>query len=75
MCSADVSYLLTYFNESFGTVISQSTGPIFARFSGLVEIYLQLISLKLVFRSGKGRCHGNQILLALSIEGSFGDIR
>ena len=33
------------------------------------------INLKLVFRSLKGRCRGNQFLLALSSEVSSGDIR
>ena len=35
------------------------TGPIFAKFSGSVELWLPMISLKLVFESVKGRRHGN----------------
>jgi len=34
-------------------------GPIFANFSGLVELWLQMISLKLVVLSVNGRCYGN----------------
>jgi len=41
----------------------------------LVELWLQVISLKFVVRSLKGRCHGNQFLLALFTELSFGDIQ
>ena len=41
-------------------MISTSTGPIFAKFSLLVELWLRMNDLKLVFPSRKGRCHGNQ---------------
>jgi len=54
-------------------IISKSSGPVFAKFSGLVELWPQM--MKLVFLSLKRRCHGNRILLALSTELSFGDIR
>jgi len=40
-------------------IISKSTGPIFARFSGLVELGLYMINPKLVFRSLEGCCHGD----------------
>jgi len=55
ICSASVSYLFVV-----RPIISKSTGPIFAKFSGLV-----VINLKLVFRSLQGRYHDNQFLLLL----------
>jgi len=53
-------FALFIFNDSSQTiVIPKSTGPIFAKFSGSVELWLPMISLKLVFESVKGRRHGN----------------
>jgi len=46
-------------------IISKSTGPIFAKRSGLVEQWLWMINLKLIFRSLKEHCSGNQNLLVL----------
>jgi len=72
VCFAAVYFLTT----SVRPIISTSTGPIFARFTGLVELWLLMISQKVVFfRSLKGLCHGNRSLLALSTELSSGDIR
>jgi len=40
----------------FRSIISKSTGPIFAKFARLVELWLYMINLKLgYFRSLKGR--------------------
>jgi len=47
----------------------------FTKFSALVELWLRMINLKLVFRSLKGRCHGKQFLLAFSTELSCDDSR
>ena len=45
---------LLYYNDACQTNrISKSTGPIFAELSGLVELQLEMISLKLVFRPSK----------------------
>jgi len=49
-------------------IISKSTGPVFAKFSELVELRLYMTNMKLVFRSLKGRCCGNQFFLFLSTE-------
>ena len=38
------------------------------KFAGLVDLWLCMIDMKLVFLSIKGRCHGNQFSLALSTE-------
>jgi len=46
-------------------LMSKSTGPIFAKYSGSVELRLRMISLKLVSRSPKGRCHSSRVLLVL----------
>jgi len=54
--------------------ISECTKPIFAKFSELIELWLWMITL-VSFRSPKGRCYGNQCLLALSTQLTFGDIR
>jgi len=35
-------------------IISKSTGPIFTKFSRLIELWLRVINLKFVFRSLKG---------------------
>jgi len=53
--------LLLFLIYSFLTIasdqLSQSTGPIFTKFSGLIQLWLQINDLKLIFRSLKGRCH------------------
>jgi len=46
-------------------IISQSNGPIFAKFSGLVKLWLYDQPETSFFRSLKGRCHGNQLLLVV----------
>jgi len=57
-------------------IIAASIGPIFAaKFVGLVELQLWMISMKLAFPSFKGLCHGSQFLLALSTQFISGDIR
>ena len=40
--------------------ISESTGPIFTKFSGSVDLWKGLIMPVAFLRSLKGRCHGNQ---------------
>ena len=68
VCSAPAQhgglYVLLPFLISVGPVISKSiyTRPIFARLSGLVELWLWMINLKLVLRSR------NQFLLGLSTQ-------
>ena len=44
---------------SFRPIISASTGSIFAKFPGLVELWQQMNDLSYFFRSLKGRCRGN----------------
>ena len=44
-------------------ITPKSTRAIFAKLSSLVELWLWMISLKLVFRSLEGHCSGNQVLL------------
>jgi len=48
----------------FRPIISKSTGPIFAKFSVSVELWQQMITLKLVFRFRKRRffSHVNQLI-------------
>ena len=46
-------------------IISQSNGPIFAKFSGLVKLWLYDQPETSFFRSLKGRCYGNQLLLVV----------
>ena len=54
ICSAVVSYLFNFLTIRLcQTNISKSTGPIFAEVSWLVELWLLMISLKLVFQSRK----------------------
>jgi len=52
--------ILTILVISVGPIISASTRPIFAKFAGLVELWPQMIDVKLFFQSLKGRCHGDQ---------------
>jgi len=63
------------FNDSCQTDYLKIYPTDFAKLSGLVELRLKMINLKLVFRYIKRRCHGNQFLLALSTKMSFDDIR
>jgi len=42
------------------TIVPYRTGPIFTKFSGLVEWRMKMIYLIFVLRSLKGRCYGNQ---------------
>ena len=44
-------------------ILSKSTGPIFVKFPRLALI--EMIDLKLVFRSLERSCHGNQFMLSL----------
>ena len=58
ICFADVSdfiFICYIFTISVRPIISKSTGAIFAKFAH----WLQMINLKLVHQSPKGRCHGN----------------
>jgi len=94
VCSAAISslfiYLFIYFlTIPFRRIISTSSAPILATFSGLVgsvrqsdvdlefdlTLWLWMINLKPVFRSLKGPCHGNQFLVLSMHITDFGDIR
>jgi len=68
-------FISLFFNNSIPArpIISKSTKRHFSKLSVLVELWLWIIILKLVSGSLKGRCHGNQCLLALSTELSSGD--
>ena len=66
--------IFSIFNDSVRPTIAKSTGPIFAKFPGLVELRLPMIIVKLVSRSLKGHFHGNELLLALSARLSSGDV-
>ena len=46
--------------------MSISTGPIFAKFARMVELWLDMNDLNLVLRSVKGRYHGNQFFSSSS---------
>jgi len=72
-CSASVSRLFIFclfiLNDLCQTNYHRiTTGPIFAKFSEFVELWLEMNNLKLVFRSLNGRCHGNEFLSVLSTE-------
>jgi len=60
-CCFLFSYLFSYF---IVLMIPVNIYPTFLRqfFLGLVELWLQMIRQKLVFRSFKERCQGNQFL-------------
>ena len=48
-----------------GPTISKSTGPTFAAFAAFsvfAELWILMVSLKLVFRLLKGRCHASKFL-------------
>jgi len=82
-------YLFTFLTIPFRRIISTSSAPILATFSGLVgsvrqsdvdlefdlTLWLWMINLKPVFRSLKGPCHGNQFLVLSMHITDFGDIR
>lgn len=59
-----MSFLSLYIFNDVTPIIS--TWPIFTKFAGLVELWLQINDLYLVFRSFKGCCYGYQFLLVLS---------
>jgi len=62
LCHAfSVSFLMTT-----RTLISGSTGPIFAIFSRYEMFRVQMIDLNLFFRHLKGRCHGNQFCVKIA---------
>jgi len=52
-------------------IISKSTGPIFAKFVGLVEILVQIINLKLVFRTSRDVAMATNFCSFLSTELTF----
>jgi len=58
--SASVYLFIIFLSISVGPIISTSTGPIFTKFAGLVELWLYMRDMELVFRSRKGRCRGKQ---------------
>jgi len=63
ICCASVStlFLKNYFSGSISHhAISKSTIPIFAKFSGLVDVWKGFIKRSFILRSLKGCCHGNQ---------------
>jgi len=72
ICSAAVYFFLKIhciFNDFYKTNYHLTS----AKFSGLME-HVDNQSLKVVFPFLKGRCHGNQFLLALSTELSVDEI-
>ena len=52
-------------------IISKSTVPIFAKFVGLVEILMQIINLKLVFRTSRDVAMATNFCRFLSTELTF----
>jgi len=48
--------------------ISEGTGPIFNKFSVLVDMRVIMIHLPLILRSLKGRCYEDQVILEANIE-------
>ena len=75
ICSASVSYLFIYlflifsdFNDSCHTNYLKIIDRADLRQNVQVgrTMVVEVISLKLVFRSLKGRCHGNQFVMVLS---------
>ena len=56
-------YFFFIFEVFIRPIISRSTRLIFTKFSGLVELGLQMIKPKLVFQFVKGRCRSDQFLL------------
>ena len=63
-CSACFLYTLYLFwTISVRSIISTATESIFTKFSGLVELWLQMNELKLVYRSLKGRYLGNHFFV------------
>jgi len=59
----DVS--LFFLVHLFRPLISKLTGPIFAKFSGFLRLWMGMFNRKSVFQSFRGSCHGNQILSVL----------
>jgi len=43
-------------------IISEDIGPVFMKFSALVDKWMQIINLTFVLSSPQGRCYGNQFL-------------
>ena len=78
-CFGAVSFLFISYDlrqTIITRIISKSTCPIFAKFSGLVELaVVQMIMFKLVFRSLKECCQGSQFMLVLSTKLIFSDMR
>ena len=63
-CSAAVSCLFFVFKGFLSDQLSQSPpNRFFDKIFRIVELWLWIISLKLVFLYIKGRCRGNQFLL------------
>ena len=56
-----------------GPTISKSTGPTFVAFSVFAELWILMVSLKLVFRLLKRRCHASKFL-SIGLTMSF-DVR
>ena len=49
-------------NWLFPPNISENTRPIFAKFSDMVDLWVQMINLTFILRSSKGRCYGNMLI-------------
>ena len=60
ICFARVLCFFYILVISIRPIISTSTGPIFTKFAGFVELWPWMNDLKLFFRCHKGRCRGNQ---------------
>jgi len=58
-------FLIYFLMIPVGPTISKSTGPTFAAFAAFsvfAELWILMVSLKLVFRLLKGRCHASKFL-------------
>jgi len=64
LCSANVFFLsfniFLFSGPNSHHVISEPTGPIFTKFSGLIVPWEGIITRSFILRSLKGRCHGYQ---------------
>ena len=59
--SADFDlFILTAPLESSYLRMEAPTGPLFTKFSGLVDLWVEMIDRTFTFRSLEGRCYGNQ---------------
>jgi len=55
-------------NWHIGPGISECIAPIFAKFSGLVGMWVRMINLTFVLGLPKGHCHSNQLIFGVNGE-------